>query len=214
MAKRRTSQIQRRTRASDEALRRRVGTVRGVHWRVLALIVAAVLAVAVVAVALVVGSGGNQWRGQIEPDGGANHIPTGQTATYTSSPATSGPHWSEAGLAPANWGVYSTDAPLPEQAGLHNLEHGGVIIWYQPGKLSAAEVIALENFVRSQITTERYKVIISPWSEGDFGHPIAVVAWRWLLALDTANLDAVRGFTDAHYGRSPEPQGGPGRPSS
>ena len=194
-------------------MRRRIGSANGLDWRVLALIVATLLAGAAAAVTLVAGSGENLFAGQIEPDGGRNHIPVGQTAIYTSTPATSGPHWSQQGLAPANWGVYGSDAPLLEPAGLHNLEHGGIIVWYQASKLAPADVTTFENFVRSQVTTERFKFIVSPWTGRDFGHSVAVVAWRWLLYLDSANLDAVRGFADAHYERSPEPLGGPGPPT-
>jgi hypothetical protein len=133
--------------------------------------------------------------------------------TYNSTPATSGPHWNQAGIAPAEWGVYGADAPLQEPASVHNLEHGGIIIWYDPAKISAADITTLENFVRTQNATERYKFIVSPYTRTTFGHPIAVVAWRWLLYLDSANLDAIRAFSDAHYGKSPEPNGGPGPPT-
>jgi len=214
MAKRRTSQIQRRPRASQEALTRRVGTRSGVDWRVFAIIGAVLVAIAIVAFALLSGVTRQSFVGTIQPDGGNQHVPVGQVPTYNSTPATSGPHWNDPSVpAPANWGVYTTASPLLEPAGVHNLEHGGIIIWYDPAKISAADITTLENFVRTQNATERYKVIVSPYTRTTFGHPIAVVAWRWLLYLDTANLDAIRGFSDAHYGKSPEPNGGPGPPT-
>ncbi len=213
MAKRRTSQIQRRPRASEEALTRRVGTRAGMDWRVLAIIGAVLVALAVVVLALVTGMGNSQWNGVIEPDGGNQHIPVGQVPTYNTTPATSGPHWNQTGIAPAEWGVYTTDNPLQEPAAVHNLEHGGIVIWYDPAKVSAADITALENFVRTQNTTERYKFIVSPYTRTTFGHSIAVVAWRWLLYLDSANLDAIRAFSDAHYGKAPESTGGPGPPT-
>jgi hypothetical protein len=213
MAKRRTSQIQRRPRASEEALTRRVGSRSGVDWRVFAVIGAVVVAIAVVVFALISGVRDDAFVGRIQPDGGNAHIPVGQVPTYNSAPATSGPHWNQAPIAPAPWGVYGTDAPLQEPASVHNLEHGGIIIWYDPTKISAADITTLENFVRTQSTTERYKFIVSPYTRTTFGHPIAVVAWRWLLYLDSANLDAIRAFSEAHYGKAPEPNGGPGPPT-
>ena len=97
---------------------------------------------------------------------------------------------------------------------IHNLEHGGIVIWYQPAQLDAAGLAALTAFVTQQVATERFKVILVPWGGADFGHPIAVTAWNWLLYLDTADIDAVRGFLDAHYGNAPEPFGGPAQPGS
>jgi FAD/FMN-containing dehydrogenase len=43
----------------------------------------------------------------------------------------------------------------------------------------------------------------------DFGHPIAVTAWQYILYLDALELDAIRAFANEHYGRAPEPNGGP-----
>ena len=97
---------------------------------------------------------------------------------------------------------------------IHNMEHGGVIIWYQPAKLDAAGVTTLKDFVNQQVTTERFKVILTPWSGADFGHPIAVTAWDWLLYLDRADLDQVGTFINAHYGDAPDPFGGPAKPGT
>lgn len=218
MAKRRTSGIQRRSRASDEALSRRIGTRRGpaLDWRLLAIGGILVLGAVVLVVVLVFGGtsptpdGGG--IGTRQADSGHNHIAEGtQGGPYSSVPATSGPHWSSTN-SPGPWGVYTS--AQPQERMIHNLEHGGVVIWYQPGKLDAAGLKALTDFVNQQITTERFKVILVPWSGTDFGHPIAVTAWTWLLYLDTPDLDKVRTFIDNHYGDSPEPFGGPAKPGT
>ncbi len=53
-------------------------------------------------------------------------------------------------------------------------------------------------------------MILSPWSGQDFGHPIAVTAWDWLLYLDAADIDQVRAFQEDHPASdAPEPFGGP-----
>jgi Protein of unknown function (DUF3105). len=67
--------------------------------------------------------------------------------------------------------------------------------------------------VQQQITTERFKVILTPWAGADFGHPLAVTAWDWLLYLDTPDTGSIRTFLDAHYQKSPEPFGPPGPPT-
>ena len=154
--------------------------------------------------------GGN--IGQRQIDDGQSHITEGVAGgPYSSVPATSGPHWSSAD-SPGPWGVYS-NAQAQERL-LHNLEHGGIVIWYQPATLDAEGLAALQTYVRQQVTTTQFKVILSPWSGADFGHPVAVTAWNWLLYLDTADVDAVRTFLDAHYGDAPESFGGPAQPGT
>ncbi len=213
MAKRRrTSGVQKRSRASDEALNRRLDTPRSrLDWRIVALagLLVAGVVVGIIAVAIA-SSGPNANVGQAQPDDGRSHVAVGTVPSprpYSSTPGTSGPHWAT----PANWGVYT--APQAESQLIHNLEHGGVVIWYQPGKLDQASIQQLTDFVNTQVSSEQFKFILSPWSGKDFGHPIAVTAWRWLLYLDTVKLDAIRDFTNAHYGNSPEPLGGPGPPA-
>lgn len=212
MAKRRTSGIQRRSRASDEALKRRLGDGRrGFDWRL--LLIGGVLllgAVVLVVILLFGGSGGDGTSavGRQQIDDGAGHIADGASGgPYSSVPATSGQHWES----PTNWGAYTS--PQAEEVVLHNLEHGGIVIWYQPSKLDAAGLASLTTWVQQQITTERFKVILTPWGGADFGHPLAVTAWNWLLYLDTSDTGAIRTFLDAHYQKSPEPFGGPGPPA-
>jgi len=217
MAKRRTSGIQRRSRASDEALSRRLGQGRGrgLDWRLLAIGGILVLGVAVLLLVFLFGGGGSPNGSSIgvhQIDDGRNHIQEGVAGgPYHSIPATSGPHWSSAD-SPGPWGIYPT--AQPQERMLHNMEHGGIIIWYEPSRLDAAGVATLTAWVQQQITTSQFKVILTPWSGPDFGHPLAVTAWDWLLYLDTANTDSVRAFLDAHYGQAPEPFGGPAQPGT
>jgi len=216
MAKRRTSGIQRRNRASDEALGRRLGagTRRNLDWRLLTLGGILVLGLVVLVIFLLFSGGGSPdgGVGNLQPDAGRTHITEGtQGSGYTSVPATSGPHWSSAD-SPGPWGVYAS--AQPQERVIHNMEHGGIVIWYQPALLSAEDVATLTAFVQQQVTTEQYKVILTPWSGADFGHPVAVTAWHWLLYLDTADLDQVRSFIGAHYGDAPEPFGGPAKPGT
>lgn len=227
MAKRRTSGIQRRERASSEALSRRLNESSGgglPDWRLLAL--GGLLVVGLVIVVLVMVFGGsNPNAGTAQPNDGSAHVPVGVdcraapqshancgSSPYSSLPATSGPHWDPSGL--ANWGVYST--PQPESQLVHSLEHGGIVIWYDPEQLDAAGVQALEDYVDRQTASGisgRYKFILSPWGAADaLPAPIVATAWRYLLELETADTSAIDEFARARYGRSPEPNGGPGPP--
>jgi Protein of unknown function (DUF3105) len=230
--RRRTSGIQRRERASSEALNRRIdaGATGGggaslPDWRLLAI--GGVLLIGVVLIVLVVIFGGSppQFAGSEQQNDGGTHVSPGidcrdpamQTAQtncgtdpYSSIPATSGPHWDPSAL--ANWGAYST--PQPETQLIHSLEHGGIVIWYDPDALEEAEIAELTSFVEGQVATGsggRFKFISSPWGgTEDLGGAVAVTAWRHLLTLETFDMEAIRAFSDLNYQRhAPEPNGGP-----
>ena len=223
MAKRRrTSGIQRQ-RASAEAMNRRLnqgGTSALPDWRLLLIGGVLVVGVLLLALVLLFGGGPAPNVGVQHPDSGSAHVAEGTDCRaqpdvcganpYSSFPATSGPHWGT----PAEWGVYTT--PLAESQSVHNLEHGGIVIWYDPDALTAADIDALTSYVETQTATGvsgRYKFILSPWGGTDpLPAPVVATAWRWSLELETADTSAIDAFTDAHYGRSPEPNGGPGPP--
>ncbi|HVM25733.1 MAG TPA: DUF3105 domain-containing protein [Candidatus Limnocylindrales bacterium] len=219
MAKRRTSGIQRRDRASEDALNRRLDQPDGIalpDWRLLAIGGVLVIGVVIIGLVLLLGSGPSEAAGTRQADDGATHIrdgtifPEGQRP-YSSTPGTSGPHWDS----PNQWGVYST--PQREEQLIHNLEHGGIVIWYDADALESEDVDTLTQYVNRQTATGisgRYKFILSPWDGPDFGHPIAVTAWRQLLYLDEVDTGAIDEFARTHYGRSPEPGGGPGPPGT
>ncbi len=217
MAKRRTSGIQRRSRASDEALSRRFGSGpgRALDWRLLTIAGILILGIMILLLFFLFGRGAGTGGGDVglrQLDNGRAHIEEGIAGgPYSSVPATSGPHWSSAN-SPGPWGVYSSAQPAERL--LHNMEHGGIVIWYQPARLDVEGVATLTTYVRQQVTAAQFKVILAPWAGADFGHPVAVTAWNWLLYLDSADVDAVRTFLDAHYGDAPEPFGGPAQPAS
>jgi hypothetical protein len=229
MAKRRTSGIQRRERASSEMLNRRLdaggagGGVTLPDWRLLAIGGVLLVGVVIIALVLVMGGGQDPNQGLTQPDDGTTHVDVGTTCRspeapcgpdpYSSLPATSGPHWDPSGI--ANWGVYPT--PQNETQLIHNLEHGGIVIWYDPDALDDAQVAELTSYVEGQVSSGisgRYKFILTPWGGNvDLGAAVAATAWRHLLKLDTFDMDAIRAFADSSYLRyAPEPNGGPGPP--
>lgn len=223
--RRRTSGIQRRERASTEALTRRLDEPAAgsglPDWRLLAIGGVLLIGALVVVLVLVFGSGPNANAGTAQPDAGRAHVTDGAECRtnpgscevgadpYTSLPGTSGPHWNT----PANWGVYST--PQVESQLIHNLEHGGIVIWYNPEALEAEEVSELADYVDSQTSQGiggRFRFILSPWGGEGLGSPIVAAAWQHLLPLEQVDIGAIDAFADARYGRAPEPNGGPGPP--
>ena len=226
MAKRRTSGVQRRERASAEALNRRIEPSRGMSlpdWRLLAIGGVLLVGLIVIGLVMLFSSGPNPNAGVQHPDDGNQHVAVGTTCRlpeapcgadpYSSTPATSGPHWDPSGV--ANWGVYTT--PQNESQLVHNLEHGGIVIWYDPEAVDADALAELERYVNSQVASGlsgRFKFILTPWG-GDDPLPAAIVvtAWRWSLELEEADTGAIDAFAREHYGEAPEPNGGPGPPA-
>jgi len=230
MAKKRTSGIQRRERASADALNRRIDAPSsGVglpDWRLLAIGGVLVVGVILIALVLLLGGGPDPNAGVQFPDDGNPHVAVGVdcraapqsdqncgTDPYSSLPATSGPHWDPSGI--ANWGVYST--AQPETQLIHNLEHGGIVIWYDPDRLDADGVDSLTQYVTRQNqsgVSGRYKFILTPWGgEDELQAAVVATSWRWMLELPEADTGAIDAFASEHYGIAPEPGGGPGPPS-
>ncbi len=111
--------------------------------------------------------------------------------------------------------MYST--PQPETQLIHNLEHGGIVIWYDPEALTAESIDALTAYVQNQNASGvsgRYKFILSPWGGSE---PLAGPGRGDGLAMDPRARDGrhrrdrrVRaGELPRH---APEPNGGPGPP--
>jgi hypothetical protein len=199
-------------------MNRRLGTSGGsFDIRIVAIVGILLVGIAIVAVVVLTGgSSCGQFCGERMADEGRGHVANGTPdIAYKSVPATSGSHWET----PAEWGIYGPDepgqyaAPLPEPQSVHNLEHGGTVIWYQPTQVDAEQLGELRRFVQDQLNGSRFKIILSPWTGDDFGHPLAVVAWNWRLFLDEPNTDAIEEFIRDHYQKSPEPNGGPAPPS-
>lgn len=223
MVKRRTSSIQRRDRASSEALSRRLDAGRrsGLpDWRLLAI--GGVLLAGLILIVLValMGSAPPKNVGITHPNDGGTHVADGascrvdppscqaESDPYSSTPATSGPMWNT----PANWGVYST--PQSESQLIHNLEHGGIAIWYDPERVDQEGVDEMAAYVEGQVAAGiggRFKFILTPWDGPEaLPAPVVVTAFRQTLDLDGVDMEAIREFADANYQvRAPEPNGGP-----
>jgi hypothetical protein len=132
--------------------------------------------------------------GTQEPLQDPAHIPVGQKASYNTLPPTSGQHWSQAGVAPAPWGI--KDANLPNEVTTHNLEHGGIVIAYN--NLSSAEVDQLKGVVRALMNGAYRKIILEPYSALTDAK-VAVTSWGWLLKLPSVDQIQIVQFTRAHY---------------
>jgi hypothetical protein len=150
-------------------------------------------------------------RAHINPPGAVTTPPP--LTTYSSIPPASGPH----NQTPLAGGVYS-DPPDIYQT-IHSLEHGAVIIWYDPSAGTTQELADLQTFF--QKSGEGAKVIVAPYSypdQGDAatlpsGDQMVLVAWHRMQTCSRVSLPVAFAFV-ANYdsagkgtykGEAPEP---------
>ena len=140
-------------------------------------------------------------RRETYPDLGREHLSDEDTAAviagtlappeYNSEPPTSGTHspfW-------AQCGVYV--AAIPDIVQVHSLEHGAVLIQYNP-EIDPADISALEEFAREKGS----HVVVAP-------NPAVVpyltlTAWTVRLEMSTLDMAAVEGFWLDYANEGPE----------
>jgi hypothetical protein len=152
-------------------------------------VIVALIVVAVVSSTI----GGRELPGEEFPSQGNAHI--GDVGSshpeYNSDPPTSG--WHVGRL--ARWGSY--DYVLPDELVIHNMEDGGVILWYPFG----AQEQNREHIDRLQRAAKGYeRVVIVP--RDDLSGEYALTAWTRLerIPLEQYSEDRVRRFLDAFEG--------------
>ena len=130
--------------------------------------------------------------GQEFANQGQEHIAVGaKHAAYNSSPATSGPHY----VQPKPWGAYSYE--IDQETLVHNLEHGGVVIQYNPEllKVSPSKLEAIQaKFPNKTVVTPNSTLKVA----------LALTAWRRLYTLDTFDETKITDFIQRYKNHSPE----------
>lgn len=134
------------------------------------------------------------------------HIPFGSQSpvTYNSLPPTSGPHYENI----VGWGIYTE--PQRYEHLVHNLEDGGVVVYYQCPEGCDEVVAALRDIVQPYITAGRH-VVMAPndptWAinggqplHQDMGAQISINAWQKQLKLETVDADKIRAFIERYVG--------------
>ncbi|HSW96383.1 MAG TPA: DUF3105 domain-containing protein [Candidatus Saccharimonadales bacterium] len=123
------------------------------------------------------------------------HVPDNTKIIYNSNPPTSGKHYAE----PQDAGIYVT----PPQDGhlVHSLEHGAVILWYNPRQLSPEQIKQLKTIFIS-FTPTKQKIIMTPREILDV--PVAVSSWGRMLKLQTIDEEKIKNFFKTNYDQGPE----------
>jgi hypothetical protein len=128
------------------------------------------------------------------PDEGNTHIPDSKPTSYETTPPTSGDH-DEVPLAD---GAYLTE-PDPRYF-VHSLEHGRVVIAYQPD-LPEEDQLALKGL----FDEDPDGMVLIPYA--DMPYDVAAIAWTNLLGCDAYDpevLSAIAAFRDEFRGQGPE----------
>lgn len=131
------------------------------------------------------------------PSEGRTHVDTGTQVDYDTQPPTSGPHYNDW----ADPGYYTE--PVPAGNLVHSLEHGYVVIYYDPAALTPEAEESLRAFAGAH--QERWRsVIVVPNPAGDPESPYVLTAWRTMLRMDSYDPAVVRAFLAEYLGRGPE----------
>ncbi|HLF70816.1 MAG TPA: DUF3105 domain-containing protein [Dehalococcoidia bacterium] len=118
---------------------------------------------------------------------------SGDSLCYTSNPPTSGPHSST----PMSFKVL--DNPGPKENLIHNMEHGGIVVWYNT--TDQAVIDQLKKVVQGEI--DRRRLVVMTAYSGMEPNTIALTAWTRLDKFSAGELTdkRVETFIDAHNKR-------------
>jgi hypothetical protein len=180
--------------------KRKRQTLMMAAWGAAAVVVVALLAVM-------------YWRNQQPVVGettfatqGNLHIALGSTAAveYNSVPPTSGPHYENI----VGWGAHVE--PVRYEHLIHNLEDGGVVVYYQCPEGCPELVAELEAVLEPFWAADR-NVVLAPNDPNfrigasaplhkDMGAQIVLTAWRKHLAMDGVDAETIRTFVERYEG--------------
>lgn len=129
-------------------------------------------------------------------DLGRGHFAAGQAYNeYNGNPPTSGPHASVY----VQWGIY--EEPQPKEQMVHNMEHAGVIVWYNceggAEPLSPDECAELKNGLTSIVqpaVAGGGMIVMTPYA--DMQGRIALTAWRHLDSFNEFDEQRVQTFLE------------------
>jgi hypothetical protein len=134
-----------------------------------------------------------------EPATSNDHVEQGTDIDYETVPPTSGPHYSSRYTVEA--GFYTDRQPL---GGLvHSIEHGAVVVYYDPAGLSDDAESHLRSYA-GNYTGAFQSFVAVPTPVDDPDSTYVLTTWEKRYTMDTYDPDAVRAFTAEYLGRGPE----------
>ncbi len=126
------------------------------------------------------------------------HVAEGTATTYAHNPPASGNHY-------APWARYEVFATaIPRGYWVHNIEHGGIVLLYNPGASAAtiADLTAAWTAIPDDPACAHRRALLTPDLELD--DTVAVVAADWVLEGPCVDQAAILAFVTAHRAMAPE----------
>lgn len=147
---------------------------------------------------------------QEHPEEGNKHVDPSTDVDYETSPPTSGNHW------PTEFLVDPAFYPgaVDEEALVHNLEHGHIVIWYRPDA-GGNTITDLEQFTNAVDDDDALPggavppVITVPYDDIPESKSYVITAWTASQACARYSLQAIDDFREKYQGRGPENAGIP-----
>lgn len=124
---------------------------------------------------------------------GQKHVERGQI-TETQDPPTSGDHYGD-GVAGA--GIH--DEPVEDGLTVHSMEHGAVVLHYDPNQLNTTQIEQLKDIFTSKFNGKK---IMLP--RLNMSAPIVMTSWGQILKLDEIDQEQMVTFMDTNNDRGPE----------
>jgi hypothetical protein len=125
---------------------------------------------------------------------GQAHVADGTVLTYKTDPPTSGDHYATA-VRPN----FYTEQLLPGNL-VHSLEHGHIVIYYNP-TTTPAEVVQTLKTYPVKYPGAWDGVVVAPREQTE---AVVLTAWRNMLRMPTWDHAQAEAFMDAFRGRGPE----------
>lgn len=130
---------------------------------------------------------------------GRQHLSTGTNVEYQEVPPVSGDHWGPSQVRRA--GFYEEEQPY--EALVHNLEHGHVVIYYDPAAITPDVKENLKAYA-SRYSGSWASVVVVPNPQANPEAPYVLTAWRTKLTMDSYDEDTLVAFLSEYLGRGPE----------
>ncbi|GCF13908.1 hypothetical protein Harman_18430 [Haloarcula mannanilytica] len=131
------------------------------------------------------------------PNRGTSHVQQGTDIDYERVPPLSGTHYAST----TDAGFYEETPALGSL--VHTLEHGAVIIYYDPDTISPEARESLREFASVHTGTWQ-SVVVAPNPNDDPRAPYVVTAWQHELTMDSYDAETVHAFLSEYLGRGPE----------
>ncbi len=139
-----------------------------------------------------------------QPAAARQHRASCSAIDYLFVPPAAGNHYD-------TWADFLTyDAPVPWGFLVHAMEHGAVVLAYDPESPAAADVRAafaslvsahgLDPICRAESWPSRFIVVPAH----DLETPIAALAWEHTYEASCLDVPSLSTFVEAHYGQAPE----------